>query len=177
MTETRLSVGEKLGISLLFISLITSSLLFKPTRLAWQEWQQERLAWEKSAAQLTQMEMLKKSREALAEKYAAVKNLLAPGEEGVAAAAAGMETAADEHQVSLILTLDDFPEKVDIGGSYQPGLGVKAELEGSYQGILAWTGAIERLPYLINWTDMELGQSRQVGQVKAEFNGTLFLQD
>ena len=53
MTETRLSVGEKLGISLLFISLITSSLLFKPTRLAWQECQQEPLEWDPNPPPLT----------------------------------------------------------------------------------------------------------------------------
>lgn len=177
MSEARLNSREKLGVGLLLPSLIISCWLFKPVRLAWQEWQQQRFNWLQSSAQLKQMEALKQSRETLAAQYTAVKNLLAPAEEGVAEAAAGMETAAKAHQVSLTLTLADFPEKVDVGGSYQSGLGIKAEIEGSYQGILAWELAVERLPYLINWTDMELGQSRQVGKVKAEFNGNLFLQE
>ena len=172
-----LTVGERMGFGLMVGGIIVSALLVKPTRLAWQEWQQQRITWEQTTAKLAKLEELKQAKIVLAEQYAQVQNLLVPGETGVAAAAESLEAAASDSGVSLSLTLADFPEPVDIGGMYQLGLPVKAELEGSYQGILNWAAAGERLPYLIDWKEIKLGQSRQEGKVKAEFSGVLFLQE
>jgi Tfp pilus assembly protein PilO len=170
-------MSEKIGYVLMVAGIIISALLYQPSSLAWQRWQQDRMTWEETRAKLAKVEELQQAKIDLTDQYSQVQNLLVPGETGVAAAAKALEEAAEASEVSLNLTFADFPEKVDVGGMYQVGLTVKAEIEGSYQAILNWAAAGERLPYLIRWGEMKLGQSRQEGKVKAEFSGVLFLQE
>jgi len=67
--------------------------------------------------------------------------------------------------------------KVDIGGIYQQGLGINAVIEGSYQAVSGWIQQIEKLPYFISFTEVEISPLRLSTGIKAEFSGTIFFKN
>lgn len=170
-------MSEKLGWAGLIGGILASLLLWHPFSLAMREWQQQRWLAAQNREKLSRLETLSQAKANLSAKYETVSRLLVQGEAGVAAVAAGIESAAENSAAGLTLTLDDFPEKTELGGVTQISLGIKAELEGSYQSIVSWETAVERLPYLIRWEEMKLGQSRQPGMIKAEFDGVIYLEE
>lgn len=176
-SNNKLSTGQKVWLGLTVVGAGVSLWLLTVVNRTWQENSQNEIRAQELSLKAADVEELEINRQILAEKLTELEGFFLEGETGVAAAAERMEAMANQAEVSLVLAFEDFPDKVDIGGIYQAGLGMHAEVDGSYQRVLEWVRRIEELPYFIRLSEVKIGLVKLGPGVKAEFKGVIFLKN
>ena len=169
--------GQKIGISILVIGLLVSVPLLMIVWRDWQEMNKTRTEVNQMTEKLIALEGLAKERVEVSNRFESLTTFFPIDEEDVAAAVQRLETIANSTGIKLILTFDDFPADIDIGGQYHRGLGINVIVEGRYQAVLSWVRGIQQLPYFIRFSELKMGVLQQGTGIRAEFEGVFFLQD
>lgn len=177
MRNNGLSTGQKVWLGLGLVGIGVSLWLLSMFNKAWQAKTQREEKTQELKVKVADAEELEMDKQILGVKLMELEEFFLEGESGVAAAAGRMEEMAAQTGVGLILAFEDFPEKVDVGGMYQMGLGMYAEVEGPYQGILEWIRRVEELPYFIRLSEAKIGLAKLTPGVKTEFKGVMFLKN
>jgi Tfp pilus assembly protein PilO len=102
-------------------------------------------------------------------------DFLPTNENEVALFAARVEDLARTHQLNIVLRFDDFPAPIATQGKTLYGINTDIILEGSYQGLIAFTSDLERIPYFYRLDKLILTQNDSGGGVDATLQGVLYM--
>lgn len=177
MKDSRLSTSQKIGLGLALVGVGVIGWLSLMLGKVWEEKNQKQIELEQLSLKGMDVEDLEFNRQILETRLEELEEFFLEGETGVAGVAEGLESIAAETGVSLKLSFENFPKKVDIGGRYQEGLGMYAEVVGPYQEVLSWVRKVEQLPYFIRLSEVKMGLAKDESGVKAEFKGVIFLKN
>jgi len=175
--QVKLASGYKIWIGLTILGIVINIGLLTMFGKDWKTVNQQQKQLQELTVRINTQQELENQQQALNSQFLILDNFFVKGESGVAAVAQKLEQAADNLDLLLSLTFEDFPEKTDINGTYQQGLGINATVEGSYQAVSSWVQQIEKLPYFIRFTEIEISPLRLSSGIKAEFSGTIFLKN
>lgn len=175
--KNTLTQGQKIGVGLLIVGLAMNGVLMFFAERQWQTISQRRTELEQQIGRLTVMERLGEQKPVFNDRFEKLVAFFPAKEEEVAEVAQKLEVIAENSGVELKLTFEDFPEEIDIGGRYQQGLGVSAEIIGSYQEMVSWVRGIQQLPYFMRFSEVKMGTLEDRPGVRAEFKGTIFLRN
>lgn len=175
--EDRLSKRQKIGLAFFSLGLIVSLLLMFFAERQWESTKKRKLELKKQTGRLAVMKSLEQQQLIMGNRFEKLVDFFPAKEEEVAQLAQKLETVAKNTGVELKLTFEDFPEKIDIGGQYQKGLGINAEIKGSYQGLASWVRGIQQLPYFLRFSEFKIGTLEELAGVRAEFKGIIFLRN
>lgn len=174
LTITR---GQKLWLALAVIGAGVSLWMLLVTGRVWQDLLKQKNEVDQLKLKVKIINELETDKEVLGQRSTELEDFLVKGEEGVAEVAKALEQTAARSGVELSLSFEDFPEKVDIKGKYQLGLGMNVQVVGAYQAVINWLQQVERLPYFVQLVEVKIGLPRLSGGVKADFNGTVYLKN
>jgi len=177
MNNSRLSSSQKIWLGLALVGVGVIGWLSLVLGRVWGERDQKQVELGQLRLKGMDVEDLELNRQILEARLEELEEFFLEGETGVAGVAESWESIAGETGVSLKLSFENFPKKVDIGGRYQQGLGMYAEVGGSYQGVLSWVKKVEQLPYFIRLSEVKMGLAKELSGVKAEFKGVIFLKN
>jgi len=170
-----LTAGARVGMGMVVIGIVVSVGLIMLVSKAWNDVRQLRASVEQLSKETKRIEELEQQEAVLGARMEEMKEFLALGEEGVAEVAESLEGLANSFGVELVMAFEDFPDQVDVGGVYQDGLGMTVVATGSYQGVLSWLKAVEKLPYLMSFSEIKVGLPRLGEGVRIEFEGVMYL--
>ena len=173
--EKGLLAGQKIWLLLTLLGIGVSFWMFSVINKVWKENLAKEVKVEELVTRINDIEGLEIEKQIVSEKFGKLSEFFLEGETGVAMAAESIEQIANQTEMSLILSFEDFEEKVDIGGIYQVGLGVYMEVHGTYQGLLNFIKKIEELPYFMKFSEVKVNSAKLVSGIKAEFKGVMFL--
>jgi len=177
MNNSKLSMSQKVWLGLALIGVVVIGCLSLMLGKVWGERNQKQVELEQLRLKGMDVEDLELNRQILEVRLEELGEFFLEGETGVAGVAESLESIARETGVGLKLSFENFPKKVDIGGRYQQGLGMYAEVSGVYQGVLSWVRKVEQLPYFIRLSEVKMGLAKDESGVKAEFKGVIFLKN
>jgi len=100
---------------------------------------------------------------------------LPANEKEVAGFAARIEQLARDNNLTIALTLDDFPGPVDVSGRYIAGVGTAINLEGGYADVTDFLFNLSRLPYFFKIDKLTLTKPDTGVGVKVIINGSLMM--
>ena len=169
--------GQKLWLALAVIGAGVSLWISLVTGRVWQDLRKQKNEVDQLKLKVKTVNELETEKDVLGQRMTELEDFLVEGEKGVAEAAQALEQAAARSGVKLSLSFEDFPEKVDLKGKYQLGLGMNVQAEGAYQAVINWLQQVERLPYFVQLVEVKIGLPRLSGGVKADFNGTVYLKN
>ena len=173
--EKSLSAGQKIWLILTLLGMGISFWMFSVINKVWKENLTKEVRVEELVTRINDIEGLGIEKQIVSERFGELSEFFLEGETGVAMVAESIEQIANQTGMSLILSFEDFEEKVDIGGVYQLGLGIYMEVHGTYQGLLNFTKKIEELPYFMKFSEVKVNSAKLVSGIKAEFKGVIFL--